>query len=248
MKNTYVLLLAAMTLPLGLTAPAAAGEFMADFEQYSSWEAEDSRQQSGKLFFKDGTLRMEFVRDGQTAEIMIVNAQRKKAWALNVQDKTFMEIRFTDKPWQGTASGADREGMTEKKLGIETVAGYLCEKTGYTSTDEPGAQTTVWMSSKLGYPVKWEQKNTEGNSWFQLSKIREGALKDSLFVLPKGYRNVADEEKTTGEADKEESEASRAAKEDAKGLADDARGAAKDEVSDIMTDSIRKGIRGLFGK
>jgi outer membrane lipoprotein-sorting protein len=213
MKHSYLLILVATALLVGWTAPAAAGEFMADFRQYSSWEAEDSRQQSGRLFFKDGASRMEFVRDGQVAEIMIVNPKQKKAWVLNAEDKTFMEIRFADKPWQNTAAGANREGMTEKKLGKETVAGYLCEKTGYSFKDEPGAQTTVWMSPKLGYPVKWEQKNAEGNSSFQLSKIKEGTLKDSLFVLPKGYRNVADEkEEADADTNKEESEAAKAPK------------------------------------
>jgi hypothetical protein len=188
---------------------------------------------------------MEIVRNGQKAEIMIANP-KKKGWVLNTEDKTYMEVRFTDKPWQKASSGAEPDGMTQTKMGKETVAGYACEKTAYSFKDEPDAQTTVWMSPRLGYPVKWEQKNKEGKSTFALSNIKEGNLKDSLFVLPKGYRDVSDAGEDISGEDREESEAAKVAKDDVKDIAGDAKGAAKDEVSNTITDSIRGGIREVF--
>ena len=247
MKKSFILFMAVAALLFGWAGPAAAGEFTADFKQHTSWEDEDSRNQAGKIYYKDGASRMEFVRAGRPVEMFIMNPEKKKAWVLNAEDKTYMEIRFAEKPWQKT--GKDREGLKEKKLGRETVAGYACEKTAYSFEDEPGAQMTVWMSPKLGYPVKWEEKNEDGTSTFVLSKIREARLKDSLFVLPKGYRDVADEEDEAAGADRdEESEVAGIVKDDAKDLASDAKGAAKDEVTGIVTDSVREGIRGLFRK
>jgi outer membrane lipoprotein-sorting protein len=247
MKKAFILFMAAAALLFGWAGTVVAGEFMADFKQHTGWEDEESRDQAGKIYYKDGASRMEFVRDGRPVEMLIMNPKMKKAWVLNAEDKTYMEIRFAEKPWQTT--GKDREGLKEKKLGRETVAGYACEKTVYSFEDEPGAQMTVWMSSKLGYPVKWERKNEDGISTFALSKIREARLKDSLFVLPEGYRDVADEEDEVAGANREEeSEVARVVKDDAKDLASDAKGAAKDEVTGIVTDSVREGIRGLFRK
>ncbi len=245
MKRAYWVIIACAILLAVWAAVSHAGEFSADFKQFVPWEEEDAREKTGKIYFKDGASRMEFLRGGQTAEIVIINPKKKKAWMLNREDKTYMEIRFTDQPWPLVSA---RDGMTEKKLGRETVAGYACEKTLYSSKDEPDHQTIVWMSPKLGYPVKWEQASEEGKSTFALTAIREALLKDTLFLLPKGYRNIADEEETANAEPGEENEAAKVVKDDAKDIASDAKGAAKDEVSDIVTDSVREGIRGLFKK
>ncbi|MDI6741938.1 MAG: DUF4412 domain-containing protein, partial [Smithella sp.] len=166
MRKSFILFISVLFLLAGLSAFAADGEFMADFRQSSSWQ----EGQNGKIYFKGGSSRMEFVRDGRTSEIMILNLKNKKAWMLNTEDKTFMEINFQDKPWQ--PAGADKSGkVTETKLGRETVSGYLCEKTRYTYQDDPASETMVWMSPKLGYPVKWEHTGAEGKTAFQLSKI-----------------------------------------------------------------------------
>lgn len=246
MKKTFILFASVTAIFIGWTASAAAGEFMADFKQYSSWEEESSRNQAGKIYFKEGATRMEIIRGGQKAEIMIANPRKKKGWLLNTEDKTYMEIRFSDKPWQKAGTGDKPDSITETRFGRETIAGYSCEKTVYSLRDEPEAQTTVWMSPRLGYPVKWEHKDREGKSTFSLSNIKEGNLKDSLFVLPKGYRDISDDEEASSGDDREESEAAKVVKDDAKDIAGDAKGAAKDEVSNIVTDSVREGIRGIF--
>lgn len=247
-KKTLTLMTIVMAFFLAQYATANAGEFAADFKQYSSWEDEDSKQLAGKIFMKGDTMRMEFVRDGQVSEILIMNSNKKKAWMLNPSDNTYMEIPYPEKSWQTVKSGdADLKGGKQTHLGKETVSGYVCEKIGYTYEDEAVGQTVVWMSAKLGYPVKWEQKGGEGKASFQLSKIKEAKLKESLFILPKGYKNIADDN-AASDADDEKSEAAKAVTGDAKDLATDARGAAKDEVSNIVTDSIREGIRGLFKK
>ena len=50
---------------------------------------------------------MEFVRAGRPVEMFIMNPEKKKAWVLNAEDKTYMEIRFAEKPWQKTGSKTD---------------------------------------------------------------------------------------------------------------------------------------------
>ena len=79
-----------------------------------------------------------------------------------------------------------------------------------------------------------------------LSNIKEGKLKDSLFEVPTGYK--AKISMGADEADNDASGSSDVVKQDAKDLAGDAHDAAKQGVSDVMTDSIRKGIEGLFKK
>ena len=114
MKRDFFSVWIAVVLLAAGPAAAVASEFTADFKQFTSWEEEDARDQSGKIYFKEGATRLEFVRGGEKGEILIVNPKKKKSWMLNALDKTYLEIRYTQKPWESSAS---RDGVTEKKTG-----------------------------------------------------------------------------------------------------------------------------------
>jgi hypothetical protein len=229
-----------------MTGNAWAGEFAADFKQYQSWEDEGQKEKTGKVFVKGDSSRMEFMRGGRVSEVLIVNPQKKTAWMLNTSEKTYMEINYADNPWQLAKSGdTGHPDIKQTKMGQETISGYLCEKIAYSHKDQSASDTLVWLSNKLGYPVKWENKAKEGMAWFQLANIKEGKLKDSLFEIPAGYKSIS---MGADEADKEDSKSSDMVTQDAKDVGDDAHDAAKQGVSDVVTDSIRKGIGGLFKK
>jgi hypothetical protein len=246
MKKPLWSILFAVVAIHAITSLTRAGEFAADFKQYHSWEDEGQKQKAGKVFVKAEKSRMEFIQDGQSAGIMIVNPQKKAAWMLDTSEKTYMQIDFTENLWQLAKSGqTGHPDIKQTKLGQETVSGYLCEKIGYSYKDKSIGDTVVWLSNKLEYPVKWENKGTQGDSWFQLSNIKEGKLKDSLFEVPAGYKAMS---MGAEETEDEDSGSSEVVKQDAKDLGRDAHDAAKQGVSDVMTDSIRKGVEGLFNK
>ena len=153
-----------------------AGEFAADFKQYQSWEDEGQKQKSGKVFVKADKSRMEFIQDGQVAGIMIVNPQKKAAWMMDTSEKTYMEINFPENLWQLAKSGdTGNTDIKQTKLGQETISGYLCEKISYSYKEKSVGNTVVWLSNKLEYPVKWENKGQQGTSWFRFPTSRRAS-------------------------------------------------------------------------
>ena len=73
------------------------------------------------------------------------------------------------------------KGGTCHKVGDETVNGRSTVK--YEGTNANGDTGTVWLDSKLRFPVKWQGKNGGG----ELRNIQEGSQPASLFEVPAGY-------------------------------------------------------------
>lgn len=245
MKPITVWALLIFSVSMIFSLSAAAGEFAADFQQFHSWADEGQKEQTGKIFIKADKSRMEFTKDGQIGGIMIVNPSKGAAWMLDPAEKTYMEVPFSEDLYRMAKSAeAGHPDLKQTKLGQETVQGYACDKMSFTYKDAAFGNTIVWLSKKLEYPVKWENKSPQGASWFQLANIKEGKLKDSLFELPAGYKALSMED----EDEETKGQAARVIKKDAEEIAGDAHEAAKQGVSDVVTDSIRKGIEGLFKK
>jgi len=70
------------------------------------------------------------------------------------------------------------------KIGDETVNGRTTVK--YEGTSDDGNAGSVWIDTKLHFPVKWQGKNGAG----ELRNIEEGAQPSSLFVVPAGYQKM----------------------------------------------------------
>ena len=50
---------------------------------------------------------------------------------------------------------------------------------------------TQWFAKKLNYPIKMINKNSmAGDFTSQLENIKKGNVKDSLFKLPSGYKEM----------------------------------------------------------
>ena len=73
------------------------------------------------------------------------------------------------------------KGATCHKVGSETVNGRSTVK--YEGTNSKGDSGTVWLDSKLRFPVKWQEKS----GGFELRNIQEGTQPASLFEVPAGY-------------------------------------------------------------
>ena len=72
------------------------------------------------------------------------------------------------------------KGGTCHKVGSETVNGRNTVK--YEGTNSSGETSSVWLDSKLRFPVKWQGKNNGG----EMRNIQEGPQPASLFEIPAG--------------------------------------------------------------
>ena len=74
------------------------------------------------------------------------------------------------------------KGGTCHKIGHETMNGRDTVK--YEGTNSKGEATTVWLDSKVRFPVKWQGKNDSG----EMQNIKEGSQPSSLFEVPSDYK------------------------------------------------------------
>lgn len=74
------------------------------------------------------------------------------------------------------------KGGSCHKAGNETVNGRSTVK--FEGTNAHGEPGTVWMDTKLRFPIKWEGKNGGG----ELRNIQEGSQPASLFEIPADYK------------------------------------------------------------
>lgn len=247
MKKILMPIALVLAVSLAIAVNAMAGEFAADFKQYLSWEAK--KQKSGQIFVKSSKYRMEFTQGDIVTEVIIVNPDKKAVWLLDPTKKTYTELNYREKPWHVSRFAEAKFEITKEiNMGNETINGYSCEKISYSYDDTTLGKTTVWLSDKLEYPVKWENKGQQGTAWFQISKISDGKFKDTLFALPKGYSEMSAKAEDKDTKSAKDSEAAKIVKDEAKDLAGDAHSAAKQEVSSAITDSVREGVRGILGK
>jgi hypothetical protein len=76
------------------------------------------------------------------------------------------------------------QGGTCHKVGSETVNGRNTVK--YEGVNSSGESSTVWIDPKLGFPVKWQRKNSGG----EIRNIQEGPQPESLFEIPPGLTKM----------------------------------------------------------
>jgi hypothetical protein len=76
------------------------------------------------------------------------------------------------------------KGGTCRKVGSESVNGRNTVK--YEGTNSSGETNSVWLDSKLRFPVKWQGKNNGG----EMRNIQEGPQPASLFEIPAGYTKM----------------------------------------------------------
>ena len=74
------------------------------------------------------------------------------------------------------------KGGTCHKVGSETVNGRSAVK--FEGTNAQGQSGTIWLDTKLRFPIKWEGKTGSG----ELRNIQEGSQPASLFEVPSGYK------------------------------------------------------------
>lgn len=160
---------------------ALAAEFSADMVMKSP----DGETMAGKVFVKAGKIRQEFDNDGEKM-VTILRPDKKLSWILMVEEKAYMEMKM--KPSAEDPTLVEKaDPVKVKRLGNETVNGFVCEKIQVT---EGSTVITQWLSKELGWPLKGEVKTPEGVSTHEYRNIRKGNVADSLFELPSGYQKM----------------------------------------------------------
>lgn len=152
---------------------------------------------NGKIFFNgaDHKIRMDMQAHGQNVSILADagNEANPKSTMIMHDRKMYMEMNA-----YGAGPGmrqkapqvhvydpnnpcATEEGTTCKKLGVETVNGYVCDKWQFTGKDSQ----TVWIAQQLHFPIKTQ---SEDGGTVEFTNIKTGPQDASLFQVPAGYQ------------------------------------------------------------
>ena len=78
------------------------------------------------------------------------------------------------------------QGKVTKK-GSETIEGYSCDVYSIVYNDKKLGEGTIWVSSKLNYPLKIYTQNPQDTATIMYRNIREGKLDEGMFSIPPGY-------------------------------------------------------------
>jgi hypothetical protein len=78
-----------------------------------------------------------------------------------------------------------------KRVGTETVQGYRCDKYLITFKNKEMGTMTQWFAIKLNYTIKMINASAMmGEVITELQNIKSGGVKDDLFIIPPGYREM----------------------------------------------------------
>ncbi len=142
----------------------------------------------GKIFFSGEKVRTEVVVTGSLL-ITITDNTKKKAWSLDPELKTYMEMRTETAlipSFRSYNPANPCEGIAEttcQRVDTEIVDGQLCDKWEFVSRGK-GPSLTIWISKTNGIPVK---SVTAEGSTIELSNIRIGPQSRKLFKVPASY-------------------------------------------------------------
>jgi len=209
-KNIFYGWLSCLTIILTvifLCTSAQAAEFTADiFERVFNHDV------TGKIYVKDAKYRMD-LDDKKTGEkpVIIVDRQGGFTRLLNTEAKQYQEVKnftfqaFMVDPFQSLAKWDSV--LQKKKVGTESVAGYVCDK--YEYYDGTAKLAEAWVSRDLKFSLKVfiksgrndgsiKVKTNIGDTTVELSNIREVPVNVTLFEIPAGYAKAEEPKRPAG--------------------------------------------------
>jgi hypothetical protein len=154
----------------------AAEEFSADFISKSS-DPRDMPGQ-GKIYMKGNRLRIE-----SSGSATISDPDRGVLLIIMEQQRMYMEQPLQNAGGRMQEWNSSMENAA-KKVGTETVSGLKCTKY---ELESGGHKVTYWISEKISFPVKMEDRNGS----MLLKNIEFGNVPGSLFELPPGYQKFS---------------------------------------------------------
>lgn len=170
---TFIALALVMTF-----SAAGAAEFSGDMQLKAGEQGVP-----GKLYVKGKKQRSEMMAGGQEM-ISIVDMDGGMSYLLIPAMRVYLEAKPEGMTAQDWTQGPPKDA---KKVGTESLQGYKC--TVYEVKDKDGAVGRVWLSEKLGYPIKFQGKDQRGMTVvMEVVNIKEGPVGDDKFKLPAGYK------------------------------------------------------------
>jgi outer membrane lipoprotein-sorting protein len=149
----------------------------------------------GRVWVKGHKMRQEF--GGQFGKmITIMDLDQGVNWVLMPESKTYLKnkIKTKDKGFRPENFMGMQQGHMKaqiKLVGTETVNGYACDKYLITFENKKMGTMTQWFSKKLNYPIKMINKSAQmGEMATELHNIKRGGVKDDLFKIPLGYKEM----------------------------------------------------------
>lgn len=195
MLRSMIRVLCAVTLLMIASVALAQTEFSADVVDTGGHKGGGPK----KVYFGKDKLRFDSADNGDPRSSgSVIFDLAKESWVV-LMDKQRMYMEMPSKMMEnrgmfrffqtGDVENACADWLkiahnqhgTCHKAGSETVNGRNTVK--YEGTNDSGETSTVWLDSKLRFPVKWQGKNGGG----ELQNIKEGSQPASLFEIPAGY-------------------------------------------------------------
>jgi hypothetical protein len=176
---------AAVALILLLSAgPSPAAEFSA-----TTITKAGGKETPGKVYVKGNKARHEIEIAGKNT-IQILRPDKNVLWIIMPQQKAYMEMPLTQEAQQKILLNVtEKQKAKMKKVGTETINNYKCDKYETTMTHQgESAKFLVCIAPDLGVPIKMESQ--KGSFSTELKDIKTGAVKDSLFEPPSGYKKI----------------------------------------------------------
>jgi len=177
--------LAALIAVVTCATMSAAAEFSADLVA-----TQGGSTITGKFYVKGTKARQELVVAGAKT-VMILLSDKKVAWFINPDKKTYLEIRGNVPDLAMLAEPKVPANVgTRKLVGKEKVNGYLCDKYALVFKDKRQGTVYQWVSPKLKVPLKTEQRVGGKSSVMELKNVKEGKVPSALFQVPAGYKKL----------------------------------------------------------
>ena len=184
-KKEKRILWASLILVFLLAGAALAAEFTADMVITSKMGQGDL---TGRAFVKGNALRQE-LDTPIGVQTTIIPSGAAVMYVLLPGQKKYMEIPNTqvtlDSSEDLEAKMANQGKVTKK--GSETIEGYSCDVYSIVYNDKKLGEGTIWVSSKLNYPLKIYTQNPQDTATIMYRNIREGKLDEGMFSIPPGY-------------------------------------------------------------
>ena len=195
-----------MVALFGLTGMAQAMEMPK--VSYSGFQTMESAEGSvsGKVNVTPMMERREMDMGGEQ-NIMIIRRDKKVVWMLMPSQQMYMESKLGDRP-----DDVNSYTINEiKSMGTEEVNGISCEKSKVVMTGKDGAKMGgFWWMSKDNIVIKMDMiaKDKGGKTRMkqELTQLKIGKQKSSLFEIPSGYSKMDMMGGMFGGADSDENE------------------------------------------
>lgn len=191
-KAFFVFLIAFAIIFMATSTPAA--EFKANWQVIEGNKIGDT----GNLYVKDYSLRMEETKPQAQQTYMIVDSQSEITYLIYADRKSFIMLP------QNLSGFIPRRALIEKAVkkhvGSEKLKTYDCEKYQYFLPGKKDPIITQWVAKIVDFPIK--ACYHEENKCWEMTNIQKVAVDESIFQVPKDFKHMTVKSLERGEPPK----------------------------------------------